>query len=288
MTVRHGPFLITKHLFLVALLAFGTTSLLGCSGTMDSIFGKPEEEKYTAPRTVEQIYNDAMDNLHAGWYETAAEQFDEVERQYPYSAWATKSQLMAAYSQYLENRYDEAIIALDRFIELHPGNRDVAYAHYLKALSYYEQISDVGRDQKITQLALKSLEEVVRRYPKTSYARDARIKIELTTDHLAGKEMNIGRYYQQKGEFLAAINRFRRIIERFQMTSQTPEALHRLTECYLALGITDEAQMAAAVLGHNYPGNRWYKDSFALLEGQKLRPLKKSSSWLSWVWDWAL
>ncbi len=288
MKVRHSLPYFLRIYMLPALLVLSAILLIGCSDTMDSIFGKPEEEKKLAPRTVEQIYNDAMDHLHGGWYETAAEHFDEVERQYPYSAWATKSQLMAAYSQYLENHYDEAIIALDRFIELHPGNRDVPYALYLKALSYYEQISDVGRDQKMTQLALKSLKEVVRRYPKTPYARDARIKIDLTTDHLAGKEMNIGRYYQRKGEFLAAINRFRRIIERYQMTSQTPEALHRLTECYLALGITDEAQMAAAVLGHNYPGNSWYKNSFALLEGQRLRPLKKDGSWLSWMWDWAL
>ena len=254
---------------------------------MDSIFGKPDEEKYKLPRTVEQIYNDAMDKLHAGWYEGAAEQFDEVERQFPYSAWATKSQLMAAYAQYLKNRYDEAIIALDRFIELHPGNRDVAYAYYLKALSYYEQISDVGRDQKMTQLALRSLKEVTRRFPKTPYARDARIKVDLTTDHLAGKEMNIGRYYQRKGELLAAINRFRTIIEKYQTTTHVPEALHRLTESYLALGITDEAQMAAAVLGHNYPGSSWYKDSYNLLEGKKLKPQKKEGSALSWMWDWA-
>ncbi|HAA93294.1 MAG TPA: outer membrane protein assembly factor BamD [Rhodospirillaceae bacterium] len=287
-TANFGVFSLTGRRLRFPLLILTFCFVAGCSDTMDSIFGKPEEEKYKVPRTVEQIYNDAMDQLHAGWYETAAEQFDEVERQYPYSAWATKSQLMAAYAQYLNNRYDEAIIALDRFIELHPGNRDVAYAHYLKSLSYYEQISDVGRDQKMTQLALKSLKEVVRRYPKTPYARDARIKIDLTTDHLAGKEMNIGRYYQQKGEYLAAINRFRRIIERYQTTSHTPEALHRLTECYLALGITDEAQMAAAVLGHNYPGNPWYKDSYALLEGKKLKPQKKDGSWLSWMWDWAL
>ena len=259
----------------------------GCSSTMDSVFGKPDEEKFKVPRTVEQIYNDAMDKLHAGWYETAAEQFDEVERQFPYSAWATKSQLMAAYAQYLKNRYDEAIIALDRFIELHPGNRDVAYAYYLKALSYYERISDVGRDQKMTQLVLHSLKEVTRRFPKTPYARDARIKVDLTTDHLAGKEMNIGRYYQRKSELLAAINRFRTIIEKYQTTTHVPEALHRLTESYLALGITDEAQMAAAVLGHNYPGSSWYKDSYNLLEGKKLKPQKKEGSALSWMWDWA-
>ncbi|MFL2687289.1 MAG: outer membrane protein assembly factor BamD [Alphaproteobacteria bacterium] len=276
------------HMLRIALLIALLFLVASCSDTMDSIFGKPKEENYQATQTVEEIYNEAMDQLHGGMYATAAEQFDEVERQYPYSAWATKSQLMAAYALYLKNQYDEALISLDRFIELHPGNRDVAYAYYLKALSYYEQISDVARDQKITQQALGSLKEVTRRFPKTTYARDARIKIDLTTDHLAGKEMNVGRFYQRKGEYLAAINRFRRIIERYQTTSHTPEALHRLTESYLALGITDEAQMAAAVLGHNYSGSSWYKDSFGLLEGKKLKPQKKEGSWLSWMWDWAL
>jgi outer membrane protein assembly factor BamD len=220
----------------------------GCADTLDEVLGRHEDfkKKEQKNRTVEEIYNDAMDQVQIGWYETAAEQFDEVERQYPYSAWATKAQC------------------------------------------YYEQISDVGRDQKMTQLALSTLQEVTRRFPKTPYARDARIKVDLTTDHLAGKEMNIGRYYQERGEHLAAINRFRTVIEKFQTTTHTPEALHRLTESYLALGITDEAQMAAAVLGHNYPGSSWYKDSFALLEGRKLKPQKKQGSWLSWMWDWAL
>ncbi len=246
-----------------------------------------DEEKLYADRSVEALYNNAMDNLEAGWYQTAAELFNEVERQHPYSAWATKAQLMAAYANYLRDAYDEAIIALDRFIELHPGNPDVAYAYYLKALSYYEQISDVGRDQKMTQLAMASLEDVIKRFPDTTYARDARIKLELTRDHLAGKEMEIGRYYMRRKEYLAAINRFRTVIEKYQTTTHVPEALHRLTEAYLALGITDEAQMAAAVLGHNYPGSRWYEDSYALLEGRSLRPQRKKGSWLSWMWDWA-
>ena len=238
-------------------------------------------------RTVESLYNSAMDNVESGWYVTAADLFDEVERQHPYSTWATKAQLMAAYSQYLRDSYDEAIIALDRFIELHPGHPDVAYAQYLKALSYYEQISDVGRDQKMTQLALVSLRNVVKRYPDTTYARDARIKLDLTQDHLAGKEMEIGRYYMRRKEYLAAINRFKTVIEKFQTTTHVPEALHRMTESYLALGISDEAQMTTAVLGHNYPGSRWYEDSYALLDRASLQPEAKKSSWLSWMWDWA-
>jgi outer membrane protein assembly factor BamD len=194
---------------------------------------------------------------------------------------------MSGYANYMNGKYDEAIISLDRFIELHPGNRDAPYAYYLKALSYYEQISDVGRDQKMTRLALNAMREVVRRFPNTAYARDARLKLDLARDHLAGKEMSIGRYYQRRDDYLAAINRYRSVIEQFQTTTHVPEALHRLTECYLALGITDEAQMSAAVLGHNFPGSRWYEDSYAILDNRDLQPQRKTDSWLSWMWDWA-
>ena len=260
--------------------------LAGCD-TMKTIFGTGEEEKKREERPVSQIYNHAMDLLETGWYDTAAKEFDEVERQHPYSIWATKAQLMSGYSNYKNQKYDEAIISLDRFIELHPGNRDAPYAYYLKALCYYEQISDVGRDQKMTRLALDAMREVVRRFPNTTYARDARLKLELTQDHLAGKDMDIGRYYQHRGDYLAAINRYRTVIERYQTTTHVPEALHRLTECYLALGITDEAQMSAAVLGHNFPGSKWYEDSYALLEHRNLKPQRKENSWLSLLWDWA-
>ena len=259
--------------------------LSGCE-TMQTIFGTLEEEKAQVERPVEVIYNNAMDLLETQWYDTAAKEFDEVERQYPYSIWATKAQLMAGYSYYKDERYDDAIIALDRFIELHPGNRDAPYAYYLKALSYYEQISDVGRDQKMTRLALESMREVSRRFPNTTYARDARLKLDLSRDHLAGKDMSIGRYYQRRDDYLAAINRYRAVIETYQTTTHVPEALHRLTECYLALGITDEAQMSAAVLGHNFPGSNWYEDSYALLDSRDLKPQRKENSWLSWLWDW--
>jgi outer membrane protein assembly factor BamD len=279
---RKGPRRWPQHLCLLLCLA----ALAGCD-TMKTIFGTGDEEQKRAERPVEEIYNNALDLLQTGWYETAAKEFDEVERQHPYSVWATKAQLMAGYTHYQNQRYDEAIIALDRFIELHPGNRDAPYAHYLKALAYYEQISDVGRDQKMTRLALDAMREVVRRYPNTNYARDARLKFDLTQDHLAGKDMAIGRYYQRRTDYLAAINRYRAVIERFQTTTHVPEALHRLTECYLSLGITDEAQMSAAVLGHNFPGSRWYEDSYALLDDRNLRPQRKENSWLSWLWDWA-
>jgi outer membrane protein assembly factor BamD len=193
---------------------------------------------------------------------------------------------MNAYSHYLADKYDDAIIALDRFIDLHPGNRDIAYAYYLRAISYYEQIVDVSRDQRITQLALDSLQQVVQRFPNTEYARDASLKIDLTRDHLAGKEMAIGRYYLERDEHFAAINRFKTVIENYQTTTHVPEALHRLVESYLALGITQEAQMAAAVLGHNFPGSDWYRDSYGLLEGRDLAAERDDESWLSATWNW--
>ena len=245
-----------------------------------SACGGDEEPEYVE-RPPEELYSDAFDAMQAEEYVTAARLFDEVERQHPYSSWATQAQLMAAYAYYQQNAYDDAIIALDRFIELHPSHRNVAYAYYLKGLSYYEQISDVERDQRNTQLALDALVEVVRRFPNTDYARDASLKIDLTRDHLAGKEMEIGRYYEDRKQYLAAINRFRRVIEQYQTTTHVPEALHRLTECYLALGIKDEAQTAAAVLGYNFPGSEWYQDSYALLTGQNLQPEEKEGSWLS-------
>lgn len=243
-----------------------------------------QEETPYVERPVEQIYDRALTELGGGDYDDAAKEFDEVERQHPYSQWATRAQLMAAYAHYQALKYDDAIVALDRFIQIHPGNENVAYAYYLRALSYYEQISDVGRDQKMTERALQGLQEVVRRFPDTPYARDARLKIDLTNDHLAGKEMEVGRWYLRQGHHNAAIGRFRSVIERYQTTTHTPEALHRLVEAYLALGIMDEAKTAAAVLAHNYPGSEWYTDSYALLVDGSVRP-EESRSWLSRAWN---
>ena len=236
-------------------------------------------------RPVEEIYNQAMDRLLSGDSQLAAIDFDEVERQHPYSVWARKSQLMAAYSHYLDNKYDEAIFAAQRFLQLHPGNRDAPYAYYLIAISYYEQIADIGREQKLTELALGALQEVVNLYPTSEYARDARLKIDLARDHLAGKEMEIGRYYLERGHHGAAINRFRQVVEIYQTTSHVPEALHRLTEAYLALGIMEEARNTAAVLGHNYPGSEWYVDSYALLTGEDFQVDKDDDQpWYSRFW----
>lgn len=242
--------------------------------------GSDGKEEYVE-RPVEELYNEGLDNLHTGENDQAALLFDEVERQHPYSTWATRAQLMAAYAHYQEGRFDDALNAVDRFLQLHPGNPSAPYAYYLRALCYYEQIADVTRDQKNTELALAALDEVVRRSPGTAYARDAQLKIDLTKDHLAGQEMEIGRYYLRRGEYQASINRFRRVIEQYQTTTQVPEALLRLTEAYLALGVVDEAQTAAAVLGHNYPGSDWYADSYRLLTGVDVRPEENKESWIS-------
>lgn len=242
-----------------ALLFGGLLLLNACSST---------DEPYVE-RPVDVLYNEAMDNLEAGDDKKAAKLFDEVERQHPYSSWATKAQLMAAYSHYRANEYDEAVASADRFIELHPANPDVAYAYYLKGLSYYERISDIHRDQEMTEQAKKVFEEVVARFPDTEYARDARLKIDLCNDHLAGKEMVVGRYYLQRGYYLAAINRFKAVIDQYQSTTHTPEALLRLTEAYSALGIDGEARKSAAVLGYNFPQTEWYADAYTLVGGNK-------------------
>ena len=249
--------------------------LVGCA---------PGEEPYVE-RPVEELYNEAMDSLLDEDFDATVAGFAEVERQHPYSVWATRAQIMSAFVYYQGNRYDDAIAAADRFVELHPGNRDAAYAYYLIAMSYYEQISDVDRDQRTTELALQALQEVVRRFPGSTYARDARLKIDLTRDHLAGKEMTVGRYYLRRGNPIAAIGRFRNVVELYQTTSHAPEALHRLTEAYLALGVPGEAQTAAAVLGHNYPGSQWYAFSYSLLTDSDLQPEADEGSWISRVFD---
>jgi outer membrane protein assembly factor BamD len=213
----------------------------------------------------EALYARGMEALEAQRYAQAVTAFDAVEREHPYSAFATNAKLMSAYSEYMRNRYTEALGALDRFIQLHPAHRDIAYAYYLRALSYYEQINDTQRDQRTTEQAMAALQDVANRFPNTPYARDARLKMDLARDHLAGREMTIGRFYQTRRLHTAAIGRFRRVIDDYQTTNHVPEALHRLTELYLTLGLVDEARRTATVLGHNYPGSPWYQDSYALL-----------------------
>lgn len=244
--------------------------------------GKKNKDTYFA-RDVEVLYNLGADRLQRKQYKLAAALFDEVERQHPYSSWARRSQLMSAYSYYEANEYEDSILAAERFLALHPGNSAAPYAYYLIAVCYYEQISDVGRDQKVTEQALKALYEVIQRFPESEYARDSQLKLDLTSDHLAGKELDVGRFYLSQRQYLAGIGRFRTVIEKYQTTSHAPEAMHRLVEAYLALGIVEEAQAVAAVLGYNYPNSKWYRYSYALLTGQKLEPQVSNKSWISKV-----
>lgn len=226
--------------------------------------GVKKDTRYVA-RDVSTLYRAAQDRLDRKQYKLAAALFDEVERQHPYSPWARRAQLMSSFSYYMDREYTSATEAARRFLSIHPGNKDAPYAYYLIGLSYYEQISDVTRDQKITEQAMSALGEVIRRYPDSRYAADARLKVDLVQDHLAGKEMEIGRFYQRSSNWLAASIRFREVTEKFQSTSHTPEALYRLTESYLALGVPSEAKKSAAVLGANYPGTKWYERAYKLM-----------------------
>jgi outer membrane protein assembly factor BamD len=243
-------------------LAFSTLVVLpllsACGANDDNARQLP-----TGP--VEQLYNNGVDALNDRRFTSAADQFAAVEQNYPYSTWAVNAQLMSGYSLYLQNKYTDAIGTLDRFIQLHPAHRDIAYAYYLRALCYYEQIADIQRDQKGTEQAMNALREVATRYPASAYARDAQLKVDLCFDHLAGKEMEIGRFYQKQHLYEAAIGRFQRVVDDYQTTNHVPEALHRLTEIYLVLGLKDQARKTAAVLGYNYPGNVWYEDSYSQL-----------------------
>jgi outer membrane protein assembly factor BamD len=231
----------------------------GC-GSSDDDEAKKLDSASVPP--VEEMYNNALDALNQKKYSVAVTQFDRVEQNYPYSTWAVNAQLMQGYTQYQQNKYTDAIGTLDHFIQLHPAHRDIAYVYYLRALSYYEQIADVQRDQKGTEEAMKALQEVVNRFPNTAYASDARFKIDLARDHLAGHEMVIGRWYQGQQLYAGAIGRFQRVVDDYQTTNHVPEALHRLTEVYLALGLKDQARKTASVLGYNYPGSEWYEDSY--------------------------
>jgi outer membrane protein assembly factor BamD len=262
---------------------------IGCIALLLAVAacGAKQEDKSVPDQPAETLFNKGMSQLEQGNSQEALNMFDEVDRQHPYSVWANKAQLMSAFALYSANKYESAITQLDRFIQLHPGSRDAPYAYYLKALCYYERITDVTRDQGITEDALKNLQDVIRRFPDSQYARDAQLKIDLTQDHLAGKEMDIGRFYMKRNQWLAAINRFRRVVEIYQTTAQVPEALERLTECYLAIGLTEEAQEAAAVLGHNFPGSDWYVDAYNLLTNAHVQPRETvaQTSWLGRVWQ---
>ena len=254
-TLRTASILVTLALAL---------SLGGCAGK------KAKLDKSYVARDVDTLYSLAKEKLDQHEYKLAGALFDEVERQHPYSVWARRAELMSAFSYYLARDYTESTSAAQRFLSIHPGNRDAPYAYYIVAVNYYEQIADVTRDQRITQQALDALGEVMRRYPESTYAADAKLKVDLVRDHLAGKEMEIGRFYQARGQWLASTIRFRTVIDKYDTTSHTPEALERLTECYLALGIPEEARKATAVLGNNYPGSVWYQRAYQLAENGSL------------------
>jgi outer membrane protein assembly factor BamD len=268
-----------------ALLALSAAALLGgCS-----LFGGEDTAKNNVNTdaanyrdlAVEAIYESGWRQIRGGHWDVAASLFDEMERQHPYSPWARRAMLMSAFCSYQANAYAEAIATSDQYIALHPGSAEVSYAFYLKAIALYEQIVDVGRDQGNTRDALVALQDVVQRFPDTEYARDATLKIDLTMDHLAGKEMNVGRYYLTRGDYIGAINRFRVVVEQYYSTPQIAEALERLTEAYYSLGLDNEAQTAAAVLGANYPGSGWYQDAYNVLKGRNLKPEEDKRSWIS-------
>lgn len=244
----------------ILLAALAAVALGACGSS-----AKKKQKFAYVERPVEQLYEDAARAMERKRFDDAVELFGEVERQHPYSPWARRSTLMKAFAHYRQNDYEEATTALDQFIALHPGNKDAAYAYYLRAMCFYEQIRDVGRDQDFTNNAVAALNDVVRRYPQSEYARDARLKLDLTLDHLAGKEMFIGRYYQRQNKHIAAINRFKQVINNYQTTGHTEEALYRLVEANLQIGLIDEARSAASVLGYNYPGSPWYSDAYALM-----------------------
>lgn len=259
-SLRYDPAMLTKVPMRFAALS-ALALLAACGGG-----SKNKADTQYVARDVSTLYNAGKDRLDRGQYKMSAALFDEVERQHPYSPWARRAQLMSAFSYYMNRDYTESISAAQRFLSIHTGNKDAPYAYYLIALCYYEQIADVTRDQKITQQSLDALGELIRRYPDTRYAADARLKLDLVNDHLAGKEMEIGRFYQRRGQWLAATLRFRTVIDKYQTTTHTPEALERLVESYLSLGIPEEAKKAAAVLGANYPGTKWYERSYQLMQ----------------------
>ncbi|MCX7338464.1 MAG: outer membrane protein assembly factor BamD [Alphaproteobacteria bacterium] len=230
------------------------------------VSGCSDKDDTYADRSVEDLYTSAQTQLDGENYTKAAKAFAEVERQHPYSNWSLKAQIMSAYCYYEAKKYDEAIEGFNTFIQLHPGHAEVPYAYYMLGLCHYEQIAIVERDQKASEQALKAFEEIVARFPTSSYAKDAKFKLELIKDHLAGKEMETGRYYQKRASYLAAVNRFKGVIDTYQTTSHAPEALYRLVECYLVLNLPSEAKSTAAILGHNYPNSDWYKDAYELIK----------------------
>ena len=262
-------------------LIFALISLLfsSCSDSQNNIGIGVSEDK-----AAEEIFNSGERELIRRRYKDAAEKFKEVERLYPYSDWAKRALIMQVYSFHKDKEYENVVSAANRFIEFHPKDKDIPYAYYLIGLSYYDQVLAIGRDQKLTQEALKIFKLIIKEYPDSEYASSSQIKFDFLKNQLASKEMEVGRYYLKRSHYVSAINRFRGIIEDFSTTSQVPEALHRLVEAYLSLGLTDEAQTAGAILGYNYKSNEWYERSFELLRSKGLKPKSLGNSWLSQIY----
>jgi len=265
----------------VLFLIFALISLLfsSCSDSQNNIGIGVSEDK-----AAEEIFNSGERELVRRRYNDAAEKFKEVERLYPYSDWAKRALIMQVYSFHKDKEYENVVSAANRFIEFHPKDKDIPYAYYLIGLSYYDQVLAIGRDQKLTQEAIKIFKLIIKEYPDSEYASSSQIKFDFLKNQLASKEMEVGRYYLKRSHYVSAINRFRGIIEDFSTTSQVPEALHRLVEAYLSLGLTDEAQTAGAILGYNYKSNEWYERSFELLRSKGLKPKSSGNSWLSQIY----
>ncbi|ABE40608.1 outer membrane protein assembly factor BamD [Rhodopseudomonas pseudopalustris] len=280
--VSRGSDRFWRSLPLMASLAMLALPLGGCgTGAIWDKFLAKDEDKFN-DEPADKLYNEGLYLMNKEKdLKAASKKFEEVDRQHPYSDWARKSLLMSAYSFYQAGDYDSCIGSATRYVTLHPGSPDAAYAQYLIAASHYDQIPDVSRDQGRTEKAIAALEEVIRKYPTSEYANQAKQKLEGARDQLAGKEMDVGRYYMQKRDYTAAINRFKTVVTRYQTTRHVEEALARLTEAYMTIGIVGEAQTAAAVLGHNFPDSRWYKDAYNLVKSGGLEPTENKGSWIS-------
>ncbi|HWF93353.1 MAG TPA: outer membrane protein assembly factor BamD [Xanthobacteraceae bacterium] len=255
---------------------------LGACSTITDMFGSKDDDSAVVEEPADKLYNEGLYLLNdKREYKSAAKKFEEVDRQHPYSDWARKSLIMSAFAYYEGGDYDESINAAKRYVTLHPGSPDAAYAQFLIGSSYFDRIPDISRDQDRTEKALVELEEVVRKFPDTEYAISAKKKIDIARDQLAGKEVDIGRWYMQKKDYTGAINRFKVVVTRYQTTRHVEEALMRLTEAYMTLGIVDEAQTSAAVLGHNFPDSPWYQDAYNLVKSRGLEPSENKNSWIS-------
>jgi outer membrane protein assembly factor BamD len=260
--------------------AFALALMLIPLGACSSLFNKDDEPYIEEP--ADKLYNEGLFLLNQQQKpKDAAKKFEEVDRQHPYSDWARKALIMSAFAYYQAGEYDDSISAAKRYVTLHPGSPDAAYAQYLIGSSYFDRIPDISRDQERTEKAVSELQEVVRKYPNTEYAVSAKRKIDVARDQLAGKEVDIGRWYMERHDFTGAINRFKVVVTRYQTTRHVEEALMRLTEAYMSLGIVDEAQTSAAVLGHNFPDSPWYQDAYNLMRSKGLEPQENKNSWIS-------